>query len=104
MVTRDAAPAALPPTTGRPATAQAATGQAATGIPGTVRPATGLPVTVPPPRAPEPVEVLLIEDDDGDALLVEELLAEAAVPVTAHRARSLSEAMPLPDGVNCVLL
>jgi serine phosphatase RsbU (regulator of sigma subunit) len=53
---------------------------------------------------PEPVEVLLIEDDDGDALLVEELLAEAAVPVTAHRARSLAEALPLPPGVACVLL
>jgi serine phosphatase RsbU (regulator of sigma subunit) len=58
----------------------------------------------PAPAAPEPLELLLIEDDDGDALLVEELLAEAAVPVTAHRARSLAEAMPLPPGVSCVLL
>ncbi|HEX3491507.1 MAG TPA: SpoIIE family protein phosphatase [Streptosporangiaceae bacterium] len=48
--------------------------------------------------------MLLIEDDDGDALLVEELLSEAAVPVTAHRARSLAEATPLPPGVSCVLL
>jgi serine phosphatase RsbU (regulator of sigma subunit) len=48
--------------------------------------------------------LLLIEDDDGDALLVEELLAVAAVPVTAHRARSLAEATPLPPGVSCVLL
>jgi serine phosphatase RsbU (regulator of sigma subunit) len=58
----------------------------------------------PAPAAPELLEVLLIEDDDGDALLVEELLAEAAVPVMAHRARSLAEATPLPPGVSCVLL
>lgn len=54
--------------------------------------------------APEPLHVLLIEDDDGDALLVEELLTEAAVPVTAHRARSLAEALPPPAEVSCVLL
>ena len=48
--------------------------------------------------------MLLIEDDDGDALLVEELLSEAAVPVRAHRARSLAEATPLPPGISCVLL
>jgi serine phosphatase RsbU (regulator of sigma subunit) len=61
---------------------------------------------VAPPRtaATEPLHVLLIEDDDGDALLVEELLTEAAVPVTAHRARSLAEALPPPAGVSCVLL
>jgi serine phosphatase RsbU (regulator of sigma subunit) len=48
--------------------------------------------------------VLLIEDDDGDALLVEELLAEAAVPVTAYRARTLAESIPLRPGIGCVLL
>jgi serine phosphatase RsbU (regulator of sigma subunit) len=57
-----------------------------------------------PPAAPERIEVLLVEDDDGDALLVEELLLDAAAPVTAHRARSLAAATPLPPGVSCVLL
>lgn len=48
--------------------------------------------------------VLLIEDDDGDALLVEELLLDASAPVTVHRARSLGEAKPLLPAVTCVLL
>jgi serine phosphatase RsbU (regulator of sigma subunit) len=57
-----------------------------------------------PAAAPDQIEVLLVEDDDGDALLVEELLLDAAAPVTAHRARSLAEAAPLPPGISCVLL
>ncbi|HKN97266.1 MAG TPA: SpoIIE family protein phosphatase [Pseudonocardiaceae bacterium] len=48
--------------------------------------------------------VLLIEDDDGDALLVAEQLLEAAAPVSMHRVRSLGEAKPLVPGVACVLL
>jgi serine phosphatase RsbU (regulator of sigma subunit) len=48
--------------------------------------------------------VLLIEDDDGDALLVDELLLDASAPVTMHRARSLGEAKPLLAAVDCVLL
>ncbi|HEX3650666.1 MAG TPA: response regulator, partial [Pseudonocardiaceae bacterium] len=48
--------------------------------------------------------VLLIEDDDGDALLVAEQLLEAAASVTMHRVRSLGEAKPLLPGVGCVLL
>ncbi|HEX5119078.1 MAG TPA: SpoIIE family protein phosphatase [Pseudonocardiaceae bacterium] len=48
--------------------------------------------------------VLLIEDDDGDALLVAEQLQEAAASVTMHRVRSLGEAKPLLPGVGCVLL
>jgi serine phosphatase RsbU (regulator of sigma subunit) len=48
--------------------------------------------------------VLLIEDDDGDALLVAEQLLDAAASVTMHRARSLGEAKPLLPGVGCVLL
>ena len=57
-----------------------------------------------PAAVPDQIQVLLIEDDDGDALLVEELLLEAMVPVTAHRARSLAAALPLPAAVSCVLL
>lgn len=48
--------------------------------------------------------VLLIEDDDGDALLVEEYLLDAAAAVTMHRVRSLGEAKPLLGAVACVLL
>jgi serine phosphatase RsbU (regulator of sigma subunit) len=57
-----------------------------------------------PAPAPGPTQVLLIEDDDADALLVEELLLDAAAPVTLRRARSLAEAKPLLPDVTCVLL
>jgi serine phosphatase RsbU (regulator of sigma subunit) len=53
---------------------------------------------------PDRVPVLLIEDDDGDALLVEELLLDAGSPFLLRRGRSLAEAKPLLDGVGCVLL
>jgi CheY-like chemotaxis protein len=62
------------------------------------------PAEAPAVAAPDHIQVLLIEDDDGDALIVEELLLEAGAPVTAHRARSLAEATPLPPGISCVLL
>ena len=54
--------------------------------------------------APGPTQVLLIEDDDADALLVEELLLDAAAPIALRRARSLAEAKPLLPGATCVLL
>jgi serine phosphatase RsbU (regulator of sigma subunit) len=54
--------------------------------------------------APGPTQVLLIEDDDADALLVEELLLEAAAPIALRRARSLAEAKSLLPDVTCVLL
>jgi serine phosphatase RsbU (regulator of sigma subunit) len=50
------------------------------------------------------VRVLLIEDDDGDAFLVEELLHEADAQVTVKRARSLGEARRQIPGAACVLL
>jgi serine phosphatase RsbU (regulator of sigma subunit) len=53
---------------------------------------------------PERIRVLLVEDDDGDALLVEELLLDAGVPFLMTRARSLAEARQALDGVSCVLL
>ena len=49
-------------------------------------------------------QVLLVEDDDGDALLVEELLGEVGAPVVVQRARSLSQAKLLVPGAACVLL
>jgi serine phosphatase RsbU (regulator of sigma subunit) len=62
------------------------------------------PAAAHPATAPGPTQVLLIEDDDADALLVEELLLDAAAPVTLRRARSLAEAKPLLPDVTCVLL
>ncbi|MEP7764912.1 SpoIIE family protein phosphatase [Sanguibacter sp. 25GB23B1] len=50
-----------------------------------------------------PVRVLLVEDDDGDALLVEELFADADLAVTLSRARTVAEALLRLD-VDCVLL
>jgi serine phosphatase RsbU (regulator of sigma subunit) len=49
-------------------------------------------------------EVLLVEDDDGDALLVEELLLEVDAPVVVRRVRSLNQAKGLLAGAACVLL
>src|ERR1700683_5525663 len=48
--------------------------------------------------------LLLVEDDDGDALLVEELLLEVDAPVMVRRARSLNQAKALLAGSACVLL
>jgi serine phosphatase RsbU (regulator of sigma subunit) len=47
---------------------------------------------------------LLVEDDDGDALLVEELLLEVGAAVIVHRARSLAQAKALVADAACVLL
>jgi serine phosphatase RsbU (regulator of sigma subunit) len=64
---------------------------------------------VAPPRTPSRIDVLLIEDDDGDALIVQELLQD--VPATAdapavrvQRASSLAAAKPLLARASCVLL
>ena len=51
--------------------------------------------------------VLLIEDDEGDAFLVRELLTEVAAPVEITVVRALSEARPQLErgyGYDCVLL
>jgi serine phosphatase RsbU (regulator of sigma subunit) len=50
------------------------------------------------------MQVLLIEDDDGDALIVQELLEEASAPVALNRVRSITEARPLLPAAACVLL
>ncbi|GAA4926348.1 serine phosphatase RsbU (regulator of sigma subunit) [Nonomuraea thailandensis] len=53
----------------------------------------------------ETLTLLLIEDDDGDALLVEELLKHAMAPPTIFRARSLREARAkLTSQIQCVLV
>ncbi|MFI7675808.1 PP2C family protein-serine/threonine phosphatase [Actinophytocola sp. NPDC049390] len=53
---------------------------------------------------PAPTRVLLIEDDDGDAFLVEELLLESGAAVTLHRVRTLAEAKAAVEDAACVLL
>jgi serine phosphatase RsbU (regulator of sigma subunit) len=54
--------------------------------------------------SPERVSVLLIEDDDGDALLVDELLLDAGAPFNVRRARSLAESRAKLAETGCVLL
>jgi serine phosphatase RsbU (regulator of sigma subunit) len=49
--------------------------------------------------------VLLVEDDEGDAFLVRELLLDAGSDVDLRRARTLAEAAEaIAGGVDCVLL
>ena len=51
------------------------------------------------------MRVLLVEDDEGDAFLVRELLLDAGSDIELVRARSLAEAvLALPGDVDCVLL
>jgi serine phosphatase RsbU (regulator of sigma subunit) len=52
----------------------------------------------------ERLRVLLVEDDDGDALLIEELLNEAGAGVKVQRARLLADAGKLIPDAACVLL
>jgi serine phosphatase RsbU (regulator of sigma subunit) len=60
--------------------------------------------TAASPARDEQVQVLLVEDDDGDALLVGELLREVGAAVAVRRARSLVQAKDLVSGAACVLL
>jgi serine phosphatase RsbU (regulator of sigma subunit) len=53
---------------------------------------------------PERLSILLVEDDEGDAFLVRELLSEAQAPFDLTVASSLREAGRLMRGVQCVLL
>ncbi|MGP3914045.1 PP2C family protein-serine/threonine phosphatase [Nonomuraea sp. 10N515B] len=53
----------------------------------------------------ETLTLLLLEDDDGDAFLVEELLQQAVAPPKIFRARSLQEAKTkLTSKIQCVLV
>jgi serine phosphatase RsbU (regulator of sigma subunit) len=60
--------------------------------------------TAASPASDDQVQVLLVEDDDGDAVLVSELLREVGAAVVVHRARSLTQAKSLVSGAACVLL
>jgi serine phosphatase RsbU (regulator of sigma subunit) len=55
------------------------------------------------PPAGSRLDVLLIEDDDGDALIVQELLQDAPA-LQVRRVSTLAEAKPLVAGASCVLL
>ncbi|GAB7048795.1 PP2C family protein-serine/threonine phosphatase [Catenuloplanes indicus] len=70
-----------------------------------IPPATrGLPRDGALPTVAGRLHVLLIEDDEGDAFLVSELLAEANASVELQVARSLTEAQSRIAGVDCILL
>jgi serine phosphatase RsbU (regulator of sigma subunit) len=60
--------------------------------------------TAASPARDDQVQVLLVEDDDGDAVLVGELLREVGAAVVVQRARSLTQAKDLVSGAACVLL
>jgi serine phosphatase RsbU (regulator of sigma subunit) len=61
-------------------------------------------VVVTPARADQRLRVLLVEDDDADAFLVSELLADVPDQVVVNRVRTLAEALGAPVTVDCVLL
>jgi serine phosphatase RsbU (regulator of sigma subunit) len=51
------------------------------------------------------ISVLLVEDDDGDALIVDDLLSEALPGIQISRSRTFSDALEqLDSGIDCVLL
>jgi serine phosphatase RsbU (regulator of sigma subunit) len=52
----------------------------------------------------ERLRILLVEDDEGDAFLVRELLTEAEAPFDLTVASSLREATAMLRGIQCVLL
>ncbi|WP_402467942.1 PP2C family protein-serine/threonine phosphatase [Isoptericola aurantiacus] len=58
-----------------------------------------------PAAAPRPL-VLLVEDDDGDALLVTELLSDAGVEIDLRRATTVARAVTELDGgaVDCLVV
>jgi serine phosphatase RsbU (regulator of sigma subunit) len=58
----------------------------------------------PAPATADRLRVLLVEDDEGDAFLVGELLAETGAAIDLLVATSLTEARRKIAGVDCVLL
>ncbi|HEU5151759.1 MAG TPA: SpoIIE family protein phosphatase [Iamia sp.] len=65
----------------------------------------GSPAGLAAPLAPlAATDVLLVEDDDGDALLVEELVVDAEEAIVLRRARTLAEAVASARGAQCALV
>lgn len=62
------------------------------------------PAALPQLGPGQQLRVLLIEDDDGDALLAEEMLIEANAPVTLSRVVTMAEVLSGPVDAHCVLL
>jgi serine phosphatase RsbU (regulator of sigma subunit) len=61
--------------------------------------------TAPRPPSARPTTVLVVEDDEGDAFLVRELLLDAAPDIEIERVRTVAEAVVLlPGRFDCVLL
>lgn len=60
--------------------------------------------TAPRTPADRRLRVLLIEDDDGDALLVEDMLAEVNAPLALNRFVTMAQTLRGPINVDCVLL
>jgi len=58
------------------------------------------------PPGDRPLSLLLVEDDRGDALLVEELIADAAIDIDFHWASTLTQAAAALEALHpdCVLL
>lgn len=54
--------------------------------------------------ATAPLRVLLVEDDEGDALIVRLLLEDSATPVELTHVQRVSDAVPLAEGHDCALL
>jgi serine phosphatase RsbU (regulator of sigma subunit) len=68
-------------------------------------PETANPAPPSPATGTSPIRLLLVEDDDGDALLVEELLSISGTRMELVRAQTLAEARrEALDGIDCVLL
>src|SRR4051812_4909175 len=59
------------------------------------------PVTA---RSAQRLCVLLVEDDEQDAMIVQDELAVANAPVDVVRAFTIAEARGMLDGIDCVLL
>ena len=57
-----------------------------------------------PKTSAPPLRVLLVEDDEGDAVLVEDLLEDVPLSLELVRAPTLSEAGRLARGVDCALV
>jgi serine phosphatase RsbU (regulator of sigma subunit) len=53
---------------------------------------------------PRPIRLLLVEDDDGDALIVSELLIDSGEHIETDRVTSVGAALPFIDKVDCALV